>query len=97
MSANTDSHSTPDPPTTASSVHLDQVMLGKVSLTILHILHDALQVPEVAFRVERISRNFKRNAVLPADLFANIVNAALIERPISAQARSILFLHLHPT
>ncbi len=42
--------------------------MTEVSLTILHILHDALQVPEVAFRVERISRNLKRYAVLSADL-----------------------------
>jgi hypothetical protein len=66
-------------------------MLGKAGLASLHILHDALQVLEVTFRIEWISRNLKRDAILPADFFANIVKAALMERPISVQARSILF------
>ena len=64
------------------SVYLNQVMLGKAGLASLHILHDALQVPEVTFRIEWISRNLKRNTVLPADLFCKHTTPTLL-RPES--------------
>lgn len=71
-------------------IYLDQVVLGELGLTGVDVVNDLAEMVDIAFRVEGVCGNFKRNAVLARDLFRKIVKAVVMESPISAQTSSML-------
>ena len=78
-------------------IYLDQIVLGELGFSGIDVVDDLAEMIDVAFRVERISRNFKRNAVLPADLFCKdlmwgVFKVKMTEKQSMLIARSTLLV-----
>lgn len=71
-------------------IYLDQIVLSELGFSGIDVVDDLAEMIDVAFRVERVGGNLKGNAVLPGNFLAKIVNAVVIESPISAQTSSML-------
>lgn len=66
-------------------------MFNKGSFSRFNVMRDLLKIAHITFRVKWIRRYFKWYTFFSCHFFSKIVNAALIESPMSEQAVSMPF------